>query len=174
MIIEALHDDPHVQNTCYRCLARINSIKDEKVVLNILFFYLKSKSVNVRYVTAKMLLHLSQSSLISSNQVQTALNNLLIDPNSKKNLWLVKDQSNAWMECVYYNAEPYKDVVYSLIIQHLTGDTNAIIRRNELNNIDASFNESEQVAGLASCLCEPKTEENRLFGQLSKKIKSAD
>ncbi|CAF3058856.1 unnamed protein product, partial [Rotaria sp. Silwood2] len=93
-----------------------------------------------------MLLHLSQSSLISSNQVQTALNNLLIDPNSKKNLWLVKDQSNAWMECVYYNAEPYKDVVYSLIIQHLTGDTNAIIRRNELNNIDASFNESEQVA----------------------------
>ncbi|CAF2884748.1 unnamed protein product [Rotaria sp. Silwood2] len=106
--------------------------------------------MNVRYVTAKMLLHLSQLSLIPSNQVQTALNNLLIDPSSKENLWLVKDQGNAWMECVYYNAGPFNDVVYSLLIQHLTGDINTIIRRNELNNIDASFNESEQAAHIDS------------------------
>jgi hypothetical protein len=64
MIIEALRDDPHVQNTCYKCLTRINSIKDETKVLNLLFSYLKSKSMNVRYVAVKMLLHLSRSSLI--------------------------------------------------------------------------------------------------------------
>ncbi|CAF4668728.1 unnamed protein product [Rotaria sp. Silwood2] len=171
MFIEALHDDPHVQNTCYKCLTRIKSIKDEKVVLNMLFSYLKSKSMNVRYVTAKILLHLSKSSLIPSNQVETILNNLMLDSSSNESLWLIKDQDNVQTECMYYCVGRLKDVVYSLLIQHLTGYINETIQRNELNDIDTSFAESEQAARFSSCLYEAKTEENSLLKAPSKTVK---
>ncbi|CAF2618508.1 unnamed protein product [Rotaria sp. Silwood2] len=171
MFIEALRDDPHMQNTCYKCLARINCIKDEKTVQNMLFFYLKSKSMNVRYVTAKILLHLSKSALIPLNQVQTALKNLILDPSSNENLWLIKDQNDVLAQCMYYYAGSLKDVVYSLLVQHLTGHANETIRRNELNDIATSFAESEQAARFASCLYEAKTEENLRLEQPSKREK---
>jgi hypothetical protein len=160
MIVEALRDDPHLQNTCYKSLTRITSIKDEKIVLNLLFAYLKSKSMNVRYVTAKLLLHLSQSSLISFDQVQTVLFDAMLEPNSNEDLWLIEEQDDVRAECIYYYAGPLKDVIYSLLVCHLTGDESKIIRRNELNDIDANFTESETAARLASCLYEKKVEEN--------------
>jgi len=160
MIIEALRDDPHIQNTCYRCLTRINSVKDEKIVFNLLFSYLKSKSMNVRYVAAKIFLHLSQSSLIPSKQVQTVLNDLMLDPDSNRDLWLIEEQDNIVAESVYYYVGPLKDVVYSLLVRHVTGDQSVVIRRNELNDIDANFIESEKAARLASCSYETETEGN--------------
>jgi hypothetical protein len=163
MIIHTLRDDPHIQNTCYKCLTRITSIKDEKIVLNLLFAYLKSKSMNVRYITAKLLLHLSQSSLISFDQVQTVLFDVMLDPNSNEDLWLIEEQDDVRAECKYYYAEPLKDVIYSLLVRHLTGDASKIIRRNELNDIDKNFTESETAARLASCLYEKKIEENLLL-----------
>jgi hypothetical protein len=174
MIIEALRDDPHIQNTCYKCLTRINSIKDEMVVLNLLFSYLKSKSMNVRYAAVNMLLHLSQSSLISSDKVQTVFNNLMLDPDSNEDLWLIEEQDDVRAECIYYYAGPLNDVIYSLLVRHLTGDSSKTIRRNELNDIDADFTESEKAARLASCLYETKTEENLSVEQSSKKMKSTD
>jgi hypothetical protein len=158
MIIEALRDDPHIQNTCYKCLTRINSIKDEMVVLNLLFSYLKSKSMNVRYAAVKMLLHLSQSSFISSDQVQTVFNNLMLDPDSNEDLWLIEEQDDVRAKSIYYNAGPLKDVVYSLLVRYLTGDSSTAIRRNELNDIDADFAKSEKAARLASCLYEREQE----------------
>jgi HEAT repeat protein len=163
MIIHTLRDDPHIQNTCYKCLTRITSIKDEKIVLNLLFAYLKSKSMNVRYVTAKLLLHLSQSSLISFDQVQTILFDVMLDPNSNEDLWLIEEQDDIRAKCMYYYAGPLKDVIYSLLVRHLTGDASTIIRRNELNDIDKNFTESETAARLASCLYEKKIEENLLL-----------
>jgi hypothetical protein len=173
MIIEALRDDPYIQNTCHKCLTRINSIKNEKAVFNLLFSYLKSKSMNVRYVTAKILLHLSQSSLIPSKQVQTVLNDLILDPDSNEDLWLIKDQDNIVAKCVYYYAGPLKDVIYSLLVQHLTGDASEVIQRNELNDIDADFVESEKAARLASCLYEERTNENLQMTEPAK-MKSVD
>ncbi|CAF4153572.1 unnamed protein product [Rotaria sp. Silwood2] len=170
MFIEALRDDPHIQNTCYKCLTRINFIKDEEAVLNKLFFYLKSKSMNVRYITAKIFLHLSKSSLISSRQVQIVLNDLILDPSSNESLWLIRDQDLVQAECVYNYVGPLKDVVYSLLIRHLAGDATETIQRNELNYIDASFAESETAARFSSCLYEAKTEENLLSKSPSKKV----
>jgi hypothetical protein len=171
MIIEALRDDPHVQNTCYKCLTRINSIKDETEVLNLLFSYLKSKSMNVRYVAVKMLLHLSRSSLIPFDQVRTALADTMLDPSSNEDLWLIKDQDKVRTESVYYYNGSLKDVIYSILVQHLTGDTNGIVQRNKLNDIDKDFAESSTAARLASCLYEAKTEEHSSVEQPSKKVK---
>jgi hypothetical protein len=160
MFVEALRDDPYIQNTCHKCLTRIRSINDEPIVLNLLFSYLKSKSMNVRYVAAKMLLHLSRSSLIPCNQVRLALNDLMLDPDSNEALWLIEEQDGVIAECVYYYAGPLKDVIYSLLVQHLTGDASRAIRRNELNSIDSDFVESEKASRLASCLYEAKTARN--------------
>jgi hypothetical protein len=160
MFIEALRDDPHMQNNCYKCLTRINAIKDEKAVLNLLFSYLKSKSMNARYAATKMLLHLSQSSLISSDQVRALLNKLMSDSSSNEDLWLIKEQEGVLVECEYHYAGPMKDVIYSLLVQHLTGDASGGVKRNELNDINSNFVQSRQASRLASCIYEEKTEEN--------------
>jgi hypothetical protein len=160
MIIEGLRDDPHIQNICYKCLNRLTSIKDEKKVMNLLFSYLKSKSMNVRYVAVKMLLHLSKSSLISLNQVRTVLNEIMLDPTSNEDLWLIEEQDGVVTNCVYYYAGSLKDVVYSLLVQHLISDSSEIRQRNVFNDINSAFVESEKASRLASCLYEKKTEEN--------------
>jgi hypothetical protein len=158
MFIGAMYDDPHVQNTCYKCLTRINSIKDEKIVLNLLFTYLKSKSMNVRYLAAKILLHLSKSSLIPLKQVETILNEVMLDPDSNEELRLIEEQDDIFPQCVYYYAGPLKDAIYSLLVQHLTGDTSGSVRQNELNDIDLNLIEFEKVSRLASCVYEAKAE----------------
>ena len=116
--------------------------------------------MNVRYAAAKILLRLSQSSLIPSDQVRTALNDLMLDPSSNDNLWLIEEQDDIITKCHYYYAGPLKDVIYSLLVQHLTGDASETVRRNELNDIDSDFIESETASRLASCLYEKKREEN--------------
>ncbi|CAF4212268.1 unnamed protein product, partial [Adineta steineri] len=173
MIIIALQDNSHIQNTCYRCLTRINSIKDEKIILNLLFSYLKSKSMNVRYIATKLLIHLSQSSLVSSEQVQKALNDLILDPSSNESLWLIEEQEDTQSECHYYYVGALKDVIYSLLIQHLTRDKSGMIRRNELNDIDSAFAEAESASRVASCVYEMKREEGLEIEKPSK-IKSID
>jgi hypothetical protein len=152
MIIEGLCDDPHVQNTCHKCLTRINSIKDETVVFNLLLSYLKSKSMNIRYAAVKVLLHLSQSSLIPLNYTRIVLNDLMLDPSSNEDLWLIETQDEVWKKHVYYYAGPLREVVYSLLVRHQTGDTNRINRRNQFNTVDADFAESEKASRFASCL----------------------
>ena len=168
MFIEALRDDPHIQNICYKSMTRIESIKDENVIIDCLLSYLKSKSMNVRYVTIKMLLHLAQSSLISSDQVRLILNELMLDPSSTEDLWLIEEQDEIDADCEYYYAGPIKDVIYCLLIKYLTGDTIETIRRNQLNDIDSDFVESERVSRLTSCLYEAKTAENADMKQQSK------
>jgi hypothetical protein len=160
MIVEALRDDPHVQNTCYKCLTRITSVKDEKVVLDLLFSYLTSKSLNIRYVAAKLLLHLSKSSLIPFEKVRRALTSLMLEPDSNEGLWLIEEQDGVVAVSAYFYAGSLKDVIYSLLVQHLTGDASGSIRRNELNDVDANFVESEKASRLASCLYEATTAED--------------
>ncbi|CAF5073048.1 unnamed protein product, partial [Rotaria sp. Silwood1] len=128
-----------------------------KVVLNLLLSYLKSKSINVRYVTVKILLHLSQSSLISSEQVQTILNDLILDPSSSENLWLIQEQDHLLAKCEYYYAGPLKDVIYSLLIQHVTGHASSKVQRNEYNDIDLNFIESKKASRFATCIYEERT-----------------
>jgi len=173
MIIEALSDDPHIQNTCYKCLTRIKSIKNEKAVLHLLISYMKSKSMNVRYITAKLLLHLSQLSLVSPDQVQKVLTDLMSDSSSNESLWLIEEQDDILSNCRYYYAGILKDVIYSLLIQHSTDHTSGTIRRNELNDIDSDFMESEKASRLASCLYEEKREVNSEM-ETPSKIKSVD
>ena len=158
MFIEALCHDSQSQNTCYKCLKRINSIKGEKPVQNLLFSYLKSKSMNVRYAAANMLLHFSQSSLIPSDQVRSALNELVSDATSEEDLWLIGEQKDPRTECFYYYAGPLKNVIYSLLVQHLIGDANRTMQRNELSDIDFHFVQSEKASRVASCLYEEKQE----------------
>jgi hypothetical protein len=160
MLIDGLRDDPHIQNTCYKCLNRIIFITNETMVMNLLFSYLKSKSMNTRYVAAKMLLHLSKSSLIPLNRVRTVLNDLILDSTSNEDLWLIKEQDGIIAECVYYYAGALKDVVYSLVVQHLINDTSGISQRNISNDINLHFIESEKASRLASCRYEQKVEEN--------------
>jgi hypothetical protein len=160
MIIEGLRDDPHIQNICYKCLNRLTSIKDEKKVMNLLFSYLKSKSMNIRYVAVKMLLHLSKSSLISLNQVQTVLNEIMLDPTFNEDLWLIEEQDGVITQSAYYYAGSLKDVVYSLLVQHLISDASEIRQRNMLNDINLDFVESEKASRLASCLYEKTIVEN--------------
>ncbi|CAF2837444.1 unnamed protein product [Rotaria sp. Silwood2] len=157
MFIETVRDDPHIQNNCYKCITHIHSIRDEKVILNLLLSYLKSKSMNVRYVTVKILLHLSQSSLIPSKQVHTILNDLMLDPSSNEGLWLIEEQDGLLAKCEYYYAGSLKNVIYSLLIQHVTGHKSDILRRNEFNDIDLDFIESKKASRLASCIYEEKS-----------------
>jgi hypothetical protein len=82
----------------------------------------------------------------------------MIDPNSNEDLWLIEEQDNTFQQCVYYYAGPLKDTIYSLLVQHLTGDTSGSVRRNELNDIDLNFIEFEKASCLASCLYEAKAE----------------
>ncbi|CAF1486892.1 unnamed protein product [Rotaria sordida] len=159
MFIEAICDIPYIQNTCYKCITHIHSIKDEKTVLNFLLSYLKSKSMNVRYITAKILLHLSQLSLIPSKQIQSILNNLMLDPSSNEDLWLIEEQDGLCPKCEYYYAGPLKDIIYSLLIQHVIGHTSDNIRRNTFNDIDLDFIESEKASHFASCIYEKKSED---------------
>jgi hypothetical protein len=133
-------------------LARINSIKDESAVLNLLLSYLKLKSMNVRYVAARLLLHLSKSSLIRFEEVRIALNNLMVDSDSDEDLWLIKEQDDMNVESEYYYAGSLRDVIYTLLVQHLTEGTNEIVQRNKWNDIDEDFAESSTAARLASCL----------------------
>jgi hypothetical protein len=84
----------------------------------------------------------------------------MLDPDSNEALWLIEEQDGVIAECVYYYAGPLKDVIYSLLVQHLTGDASRAIRRNELNSIDSDFVESEKASRLASCLYEAKTARN--------------
>ncbi|CAF1210204.1 unnamed protein product [Rotaria sordida] len=159
MFIEAVHDDPYIQNNCYKSIRFIHSVKDEKVVLNLLLSYLKSKSMNVRYVTAKILLHLSQSSLIPFQQVQTMLNDLMLDLSSNEDLWLIKEKDGFSLECQYYYAGPLKHVIYTLLVQHITEHKSDNIRRNQINDIDLDFIESEKASRFASYIYEKKSED---------------
>jgi len=156
MMMNALYDDPYNQNTCYKCLFRIKSIKDEKIVLNQLFEYLKSKSMNIRYVSVKILLHLCRCSLISLKEIEVKLNDVINDPSSSEGLWLIQVQEELFQYSVYLYAGRLKDVVYTLFIQHLMNDTSELARRNELNEIDSDFFDAEKAARHASCLYESK------------------
>ncbi|CAF4604917.1 unnamed protein product [Rotaria sp. Silwood1] len=158
MFIATVYDDPNVQSNGFKCITRIHTIKDENVVLNLLLSYLKSESMNVRYITVKIFLHLFQLSLIPSQQVQTILNDLILDPISNEDLWLIKEKDGTWIECEYYYAGPLKDVIYSLLIQHVTGLRNDNVRRNEFNDIDLDFIKSEKASRFASCIYEKKPE----------------
>jgi hypothetical protein len=83
----------------HKCLIRINSIKNEEIIFNLLFSYLKLKSMNGRYITDKIFLYLSQSSLIPSKQVQTVLNDLISDLDSNEDLWLIKESEVCILLC---------------------------------------------------------------------------
>ena len=157
MFIKALYDDPWVQNTCYKCLRRISSIRDEKTVLNLLLSHLKSKSMNVRYATTIIFLHLLKSSLISSKQVRTILNDLISDSTSNEDLWLIEEQDSFLVDDAYYNAGPLNDVVYSLLIQYLTGNKSKTIPPDKFDDIDWNFIEAGKSSRLASCLFEART-----------------
>ncbi|CAF1140039.1 unnamed protein product [Rotaria sordida] len=170
IFIEALCHDPYMRNTCYKCLARINTIKDENAVRNLLFSYLKSKSMNTRYAAAKMLLYFSQSSLILYDQVRVALNELMSDPTSEEDLWLIEEQEDL-TECLYYYVGPLKNVIYSLLVQHLTGNTSRTVQKNGLNDIDSDFLQSDRASCLASCLYEEKKEEEN--SEIEKPSKSS-
>ncbi|CAF2963995.1 unnamed protein product [Rotaria sp. Silwood2] len=159
MFIEAVRDDPNVQNNCYKYIKHIHTIKDEKIVLNLLLSYLKSKSMTVRYITAKILFHLSQSYLIPYKQIQTILNELMLDFTSNEDLWLIKEQHGTWAECEYYYAGSLKDVIYSLLIQYVTGHAGNNVQRNEFNDIDLDFIESEKASRFASCIYKKKIED---------------
>ncbi|CAF2900685.1 unnamed protein product [Rotaria sp. Silwood2] len=137
MFIEALCDDPHIQNTCYKCITHIRSIKDEQ-----------------------LLLHLSQLSLIPFQQAQIILNDTMLDPSSNEDLRLIEEQDGVWINCTYYYAGPLKDIICSLLVQQIIGDANEPVRRNEFNDIDLNFIESEKSSHLVSCLYETKTEED--------------
>jgi hypothetical protein len=159
MFTEAVRDDTYIQNNSYQSIKYLHSIKDEKLVLNLLLSYLKSKSMTVRYIAAKILLHLSQSSLIPFQQVQTMLNDLMLDSTSNENLWLIKEQDGFSFECQYYNIGPLKQVIYSLLLQYITQQTSDNIRKNEFNDIHLDFIESEKSSRFASCIYEKKSED---------------
>ncbi|CAF3376436.1 unnamed protein product [Rotaria sp. Silwood2] len=116
--------------------------------------------MNVRYVTAKFLLHLSQLSLIPFQQAQVILNDTMLDPSSNEDLWLIEEQDGVWINCTYYYAGPLKDIICPLLVQQIIGDANEPVRRNEFNDIDLDFIESEKSSHLVSCLYETKTEED--------------
>jgi hypothetical protein len=73
---------------------------------------------------------------------------------------LIEDQDQIFQACVYYYAGPLKDAIYALLIQHLTGTTDKSVERNEFNEIDFDFIQSEKASRLASYLYEAKTEAN--------------
>ncbi|CAF4965441.1 unnamed protein product, partial [Rotaria magnacalcarata] len=60
--------------------------------------------MNVRYWTAKILLHLCQLSLIPFKQVQITLNDVILDPSSDEDLWLIEEQDRVFPQCMYYYA----------------------------------------------------------------------
>jgi hypothetical protein len=66
-----------------------------------------------------------------------------------------------------------KDVIYSLLVQHLISDSSGTNRRNVLNDTDIDFIESEKASRLASCFFEEETVENLSMEQ-PVKIKSID
>ncbi|CAF4571991.1 unnamed protein product [Rotaria sp. Silwood1] len=112
---------------------------------------IEQEQQRLKYVAAKMLLHLSKSSLIPFNQIRPVLNELMLDPDSNEDLWLIKEQDRIIMQCVYDYAGPLKDVIYCLLIQHLTNDASEAIRRNLLNDTNLNFVESEKASRLSSC-----------------------
>ncbi|CAF4096500.1 unnamed protein product [Rotaria sp. Silwood2] len=159
MFIVAVCDDPYIQNNCYKSIRFIHSVKDEIIVLNLLLSYLKSKSMTIRYVTAKILLHLSQSSLIPFQQVQTVLTDLMLDADSNEDLWLIEEKDGFSLEYQYYYAGPLKHVIYSLLVQHVTEHKSENVRRNRFNDIDSDFIESEKASHFASCVYEKKSQD---------------
>ncbi|CAF1266860.1 unnamed protein product [Adineta ricciae] len=154
MMIRTLFDDPHLQNTCYNCIARIHAVKDEKAVTDYLYSHLKSKSMNVRYLVAIILLYLAQSSLIPYEQVRSALSEVMLDPSSNEDLWLIEDDDAVFASCAYHYTGQLKDVIYFLLIQHSTGDTTEIVPQKEFNDIESDFVLAQRASRLASCLYE--------------------
>lgn len=156
MLIQALLDDPYLQNTCYRCISRIHSIKDEQVI-NKLKEYLKSKSSNARYASCKLLLHLSNKpDVISIEQVQNIFDEVMSDPQSAEDLWLIVEQEDTMADSIYYNAGQLKDAIHGLFINHLINDVNTekLTIDKETNNISVQqrdFIASEKASSLAGC-----------------------
>ncbi|CAF0813097.1 unnamed protein product [Adineta ricciae] len=152
MMIRALFDDPHLQNTCYNCITRIHTVKDEKAVTDYLYSHLKSKSMNVRYLVAMILLYLVQSSLLPYEQVRSVLSEVMLDPSSNEDLWLIEDDDAVFASCAYHYTGQLKDVIYLLLIQHSTGNKTDIVPQKELNDIESDFVRAQRASRLASCL----------------------
>lgn len=163
MFIEAMCYDLHSQKTSYQYLTRINYIKDEDAVRNLLFSYLESKSMNTRYIAAKMFLHFSRPSLIPYDQVRLAFSELMSDSASEEDLWMIEEQEDLRADYLYYYVGSLKDAVYSLLVQYLVGETSRTIERNKFNDVDSDYIQSEKASCLASCLYEEKREEEREF-----------
>ena len=159
MFMESVYDNPYIQNNSYQSIRHLRSIKDEKVVLNHLSSYLKSKSMSVRYMIVKILLHLSSSSLVAFEEVRIMLNDVMLDSTSNEDLWIIKAHDNYSFECQYYNIGPLKDVIYSLLVRYITRQTSDDIRTKQVNDIDLDFIESEKAARFSSCTYETKSED---------------
>ncbi|CAF1217853.1 unnamed protein product [Adineta ricciae] len=157
MLIRALLDDPSIQNTCYRCLSRIQSVKDEKVIVKIKE-YLRSKSMNARYVSCKLLLILSRlPNTISLDKIQKLFNDVMRDPESDEDLWLIVEQDDIFCGSIYYNAGKLKNVVYALLVDHFisSGKTGTTTMQKEAATqsiLQQDFIASEKAARLAACL----------------------
>ncbi|CAF5190551.1 unnamed protein product, partial [Rotaria magnacalcarata] len=46
----------------------------------------------------------------------------MLDSSSTEDLWLIKEQDDLSFDCEYYYAGPLKHVIYSLLVQHITGN----------------------------------------------------
>ena len=127
--------------------------------------------MNARYVADKMFLYLCESSLILFNQIRTVLNELISDPDSNEELWLIREQNKIMVDCVYHYVGSLKGVVYSLLVQHIRNGASTTMQKNLLNDIDVTFAESEEVLCLSFCLYEERAVENTQM-LMSRKSKS--
>ncbi|CAF3644951.1 unnamed protein product [Rotaria sp. Silwood1] len=157
MLVLALLDDSFLQNTCYRCIARVQTLKDEHA-LNKLFEYLNSDSMNTRFATSTLLIRLTQSAIVDRKTMQTALYQVIDDPKSNEELWLIEENDDTTPENSYYRAGKLKDVIYNLLVTFFISDASDETASNEFRSTNADLTEeesdfiaSEKRARLAAC-----------------------
>ncbi|CAF5046089.1 unnamed protein product, partial [Rotaria magnacalcarata] len=85
---------------------------------------------------------------------------VILDPSSDEDLWLIEEQDRVFPQCMYYYAGRLKDVIFSLLIQQTIGNASKLVRRNEFNDLDLDFIQSEKASRLASCLYEANNEKD--------------
>lgn len=159
MLMEGIFDHPFIQNKVYQSIKFIRYLKDEKNVLNLLNCYFKSASMNVRYVTVLIVIHLCQLCLIKMEEVKSMLNEVMLDSSSNEDLWLIKEEEERSLKYEYVNVGPLKDVIYSILVEYISGERINSLRNDRLNDIHLDFIQSEKVSRFSSCVFERKSDE---------------
>ncbi|CAF4019882.1 unnamed protein product, partial [Rotaria sp. Silwood1] len=95
--------------------------------------------MNTRFATSTLLIRLTQSAIVDRKTMQTALYQVIDDPKSNEELWLIEENDDTTPENSYYRAGKLKDVIYNLLVTFFISDASDETASNEFRSTNADL-----------------------------------